>query len=279
MVAKCGYNQNSSLAMLFGPTQLGGASFFRLYDLQGFGQMYYFLKHWRSPKASPGKMLRIAVSWLQFCAGISTSVFTDTDLPLVYLESNYLTSLRQCLKDIPGSFHLLDDMVPPRQRANNVYLMEIAIQCGKFGPKDLRRLNHCRLWLNVVMLADVANAAGTQVEDKFYFAKRIERDEIGCRKGRQANQFKPNEKAWKVWRRLLNKLCVTRYQRRHLRPMGQWLVPPAQMRRSWPFWINPTHPEVLFAQHKDGTFTAHPRLMFSYDAVASGAPDPAVFAG
>jgi len=122
----------------------------------------YFLKDWRSPKASPGKMLWIAVSWLQFCAGISTSVFTDTDLPLVYLESNYLTSLRQCLKDIQGSFHFLDDMVPPRQRANDVYLIEIAIQCGKFGPKDLRRLNHCRLWLNVVTLADVANAAGNR---------------------------------------------------------------------------------------------------------------------
>ena len=134
----------------------------------------------------------------------------------------------------------------------------------------------------MVTLADVANAAGTQVEDKFYFAKRIERDEIGCRNGQQMNQFKPNKKAWKVWRRLLNKLCVTRYQRRLLRPMGRWLVAPAQMRRSWPFWINPTHPEVLFAQaaqHEDGAFTAHPKLMFSYDAVASGAPDPAVFAG
>jgi len=88
---------------------------------------------------------------------------------------------------------LLDDMVPPRQRANDVYLMEIVIQCGKFGPKDLRRLNHCRLWLNVVTLADVANAAGTQVEDTFYFAERLERDEIGCRNGQQVHQFKPNE--------------------------------------------------------------------------------------
>jgi len=120
-------------------------------------------------------------------------------------------------------------MVPPCQRANAVCLMEIVIQCGKFGLKDLKRINHCRLWLNVVTLADVANAAGTQVEDKFYFAERIERDEIGCRNVQQGNQFKPNKKAWKVWRRLLNKLCVTRYQRRLLRPMGQWLVAPAQI--------------------------------------------------
>jgi len=84
--------------------------------------------------------------------------------------------------------------------------MEIAIQCGKFGPKDLRLLNRCRLWLNVVTLADVSNAAGTHVEDKFHFAERIERDEIGCRNGQQVHQFKPNKKAWKVWVRLLNKL-------------------------------------------------------------------------
>jgi len=52
--------------------------------------------------------------------------------------------------------------------------MEIAIQCGKFGPKDPKRSNHCRLWLNVVTPADVANAAGPQVEDKCHFAERIE---------------------------------------------------------------------------------------------------------
>ena len=46
MVAKCGHNQNSSLAMLFGPTQLGGASFFHLHNLQGFGQISCFLRHW-----------------------------------------------------------------------------------------------------------------------------------------------------------------------------------------------------------------------------------------
>jgi hypothetical protein len=61
LVAKCGYNRHSSLAMLFGPSCLGGAAFFHLYDLQGYGQITNFLKHWRTPGATPGKMLRIAV--------------------------------------------------------------------------------------------------------------------------------------------------------------------------------------------------------------------------
>jgi len=65
-----------------------------------------------------------------------------------------------------------------RLRANDVCLMEIAIQCGKFGPKDLRRSNNCRLWLNVVTPADVANTVGTQVEDKFHVAERTESREM-----------------------------------------------------------------------------------------------------
>ena len=76
-----------------GPLLWGGASFFHLYDFQGFGQISYFIKHWRSPNTHPGRMLRIAVSWLQFCSGIGTSVFTDVDLPLTFLERNWLTSL------------------------------------------------------------------------------------------------------------------------------------------------------------------------------------------
>jgi len=142
MVAKCGYNRNSSLAMMFGPTQLGGASFFHLCDLQGFGQISCFLKHWRSPKASPGKTLWIAVSWLQFCADISTSVFTDTDLPLVHLESNYLTTLWQHLKDILGSFHLSDDMVPPPNgpTMSTRWRLPFSVEVWSQGPKKVKSL-------------------------------------------------------------------------------------------------------------------------------------------
>jgi len=169
---------------------LGLQPIFHLCDLQGFGQISCFLKHWRSPKASPGKMLWIAVSWLQFCTGISTSVFTDTDLPLIHLESNCLTSPRQCLKDIQGSFHLSEDKVPPRQQANDVCLMEIAIQCGQFGPKDLKRLNHSMLWLNMVELADVP----TQLRTSSPLQKESRETRLAAGMGNKCTSSSPTQR-------------------------------------------------------------------------------------
>ncbi len=45
--AKCGYNRNTKRDLLYGPLELGGANFRKLYDQQGIGQVQPFLRHWR----------------------------------------------------------------------------------------------------------------------------------------------------------------------------------------------------------------------------------------
>jgi hypothetical protein len=61
MVTHIGYNRNTAKAVIYGVQKWGGAAFTHLYDVQGYGQISYFLKSWRSPNTHQGKMLRIAV--------------------------------------------------------------------------------------------------------------------------------------------------------------------------------------------------------------------------
>ncbi len=71
--AKCGYNRNTKRDILYGPLELGGANFRRLYDQQGIGQVQLFMRHWRQ-QSTAGRLLRCVVSWAQYCAGTSTPI-------------------------------------------------------------------------------------------------------------------------------------------------------------------------------------------------------------
>jgi hypothetical protein len=83
IVPRCGFNRNTRKEILYGPLELGGASFRHLYVVrQGIGQVQLFVWHWRSASKA-GCLLRIAVSWFQFQVGVSYSFLEQvhTQLP------------------------------------------------------------------------------------------------------------------------------------------------------------------------------------------------------
>ena len=138
MLAGCGFNRNTSKAVVFGPAQLGGMEFFHLYDEQGYGQVSTFLKFWRSPQTHPGEVLRIAVAWSQYCAGTSWSILEDTSTKLPHLEASWLVSLRQYLQDIEASLELDEKYLPELQCAGDVHIMDAVLANPGFKPYQVR---------------------------------------------------------------------------------------------------------------------------------------------
>jgi hypothetical protein len=63
LYAKCGFNRNTSRAVLAAPIELGGGGFTPLYVTAGTGYVTHFLKNWRTPTEDIGKQLRIVYAW------------------------------------------------------------------------------------------------------------------------------------------------------------------------------------------------------------------------
>ena len=99
IVGRSGYCKTTAGAVLYGPRQYGGAGFFHLYDDQGYGQIKLFMKLWRSPTTQAGKLLRVVVSWAQYCVGTSHPVLQDVTTKWPHFESKWLNSLRSYLRD------------------------------------------------------------------------------------------------------------------------------------------------------------------------------------
>ena len=94
MVGRSGYCRGTASEIIYGPKQYGGAGFFHLYDDQGYGQIKLFLKLWRSPETQAGKLLRVTVSWAQFCVGTSLPILQDVVSERPHFKAKWLNALR-----------------------------------------------------------------------------------------------------------------------------------------------------------------------------------------
>jgi hypothetical protein len=86
LYAKCGFNRNTSRAVLAAPIELGGGGFTPLYVTAGTGYVTHFLKNWRTPTEDIGKQLRIVYAWYAYQSGVSYPVLEHPDRKLDYIS-------------------------------------------------------------------------------------------------------------------------------------------------------------------------------------------------
>jgi hypothetical protein len=72
------------------------------------------------------KTLRVAVSWYQYEAGVSWSLFDDVTTKVNYTSARWLPSLRDFLSTIDGHFDL------PPQREHDIHLMDLVTRSNAF---------------------------------------------------------------------------------------------------------------------------------------------------
>ena len=260
-----GYNRNTAIAVIRGPRELGGEGLFHLYDDQSYGQVKFFLKFWRSQGCTAGILLRIVMAWVQFCSGVSWFVLERPDIPYKHLEAQWIGSLLQYLKMIKATIQVFNPPIAKRQRINDVFIMDVVVQSGKFKPSEIRRINYCRLYLNVLLLSDIATAGGRAIDPAMYLGNKEET--ISKSKDHQAHQEKPTDpKAWEAWRKALRYFCHSQGARSMTLKsivLGDWLFPWPKLRRHWPFMFDAEEEMVYW--HKPTGWTKHRKLFSDFD--------------
>ena len=114
----------------------------------------------------------------------------DTTTKLPHLESESLNSMRNYLASVGGSLELKGDFVVTKQRDKDIFLMDLAVESRRFKPAQLKRINYCRMYLNVLTLSDITTAKGDYI-DPCYFSGEANPAVTKHR----VNQAKPSAKA------------------------------------------------------------------------------------
>ena len=244
LIPRCGFNRNTHRSIIYGPQQLGGATFRNLVVEQGTLQVTYFLRHWRM-KSLVGELLQCAVAWLQASVGVSYSVFQRPQTVLPHLESKWLASMLSFLAKHSLTIQLNDTYVPTPQRHNDEYIMDVLMASNHYTPAEIRKLNYCRLFLNVTTIADIAKPCGKVVDESLLhgapslYSSRSNHLSI--------HQETPSPSEWKLWRRAY--LIWSDIHGNLRTPLGEWIQPiHAQRNRHFAYqeglclWIRQSNP-------------------------------------
>lgn len=132
---------------------------------------------------------------------------------------------------------------PTAQRHLAFFLMD-RLFYSPFSWADIEKINLCRLYLEVLTLADIASGDGSTVEPDYYNGQRSAQRRSRLKWPRQAN---PPPPAWRLWRLAIDTLWSN--NREIQPPLETWLTAPIQR---WT-WYHDAGTNSLYEQRPDNT--------------------------
>ena len=136
-----------------------------------------------------------------------------------------------------------ENHAPPLLREKDEYIMVIVHRMN-LSATETRYINYCRLYLNVISIADLSDEAGKYIRQEMYTnpSQHINADDSTC-----IQRSVPIRK-WSLWRKVLN--YITFYKRRKLKNnLGNWTVPSTLIRHRYTYYLSQ---QRLYHQTNDG---------------------------
>lgn len=213
-----GLNKNFPLALVHAGPDWLGLGVDDLPTMQGVAQLQLLLGHVNKQDRT-GELIHIERDHLEVIIGVGKCPLKDPHITQMdHAPRTWITSISEFLHRHDCVVELRHKKVVPLQRDQDKYIMQLALD-GRF---DLSLVQQCRLFLKVVTIADVINAAGDQLEPWAFKGP-----------GRESRlywpaQGQPSKRAWTEWRKVLRSLLTTYGQivGKYLKPtykLGKWI--------------------------------------------------------
>ena len=126
---------------------------------------------------------------------------------LKYCQRTWLLNVCDFLVSIEGTIHLEHKWNLAIQRTHDIFLMDaIMNHIPHFPPKVLKQMNACRIFLQVLSLADISDGSGREIlksslQGIWHNDRRSSYD--------WPKQLRPSAGAWRTWQSTLQALfCV-----------------------------------------------------------------------
>ena len=226
----CGYSNTTARKTVFGTRHLGGLGWFDMEVEQGLHNLATLVQSCFDGGIMEQLYQNLLEKWCWF---IGFCPLTHHTLPICYDESTWLSSIDNFLKK-HGITLSIESQAPSLLRENDQYIMIIVLTMN-LSPTEIRYINYCRLYQNVISIADLTDEGGRYICQEFYTnpSRNINSTISNC------VQQAPPIRKWSLWRKVLNHLTV--HNRRKLKQnLGKWIVPSHLIRRKYPYYSD-TH--------------------------------------
>jgi hypothetical protein len=249
---RLGYPKSLSRTDVFGSRFYGGLEFASLTRTQGAGKLILLLRHLRTP-GQPQNLSHIVLDRFQYNAGVGYHILENTQLHLPHLEGVWIPTVREYLTDINGSLQISTATIQPLQRQGDKYIMDLVLASNLFKARDMKFLNCCRLYLQVLTLSDMYNAQGNALAVGIYDGYRSHTQSRSTLL--EPFQERPNSQVWSLWRRFLRQITIDgcwAYD-----PLGWWYAG-ISTRRQWQSYFSPSQDLLYWYDCND--LICYPRI-------------------
>ena len=238
IIGALGVNRSFPRVIAFAPRSLMGLDMNHMYTSQGIQHIIMILAHVRQ-NSENGKMYIMSLEMAQLLTGVTKPLFEYPGPIYKHVNDPYLDFMRPFLAKHSLSISIPGLWTPTLQRHLDKNLMEVILE-NTNSPKELRQVNQCRLYLQVIRLSDISNGKGDEIlRQAFYQSFKTNSPTSNLTWPRQEL---PPATSWKTWRRLLRRCFLidrTGQLRsyRLVRPMGRWL-PTGDT--TWKYYYSPS---------------------------------------
>jgi hypothetical protein len=251
-----GLNQHIPRALLYGPMRLGGLEL-PDWELWSVSYRLHAMLHNINTHTPTGSLLVITMIWTQLELGIG-NFFLNVPYNHPYVQRTWITGLWEAITPYDINFSFPHDQFQGLLRLpkkNDQHLMDIFLSMT-LSPSQLSDINYCRIFLRVIFVSDIADAAGTQIDHPY----RLISDRAPRRRSYLSwptTSLPPTNLQWELWLSVLRQsLCTYNFLLRN--PLGPWINPTHQ---HWPLSIIhqyehlPTELQYQYVPHPDAPTT------------------------
>ena len=224
-------------AVAFGPVKELGLGYQDLYSIQGASQLNTIVQYLPMQSDITGNLLRSNFESARIDVGLGGDFFMyDYKDFSKHFTCSWLKSVWSFIDTHNISFSESITGEHSLKRENDQFIMFKIIQLSKYGATQLRRINACRLYLQVYALSDIATGDGLRFTQESWLCLRD-----SSRRTRLVwpNQPRPNEKTRKLWRQAIKLAFPRNAQSRFIEPLGRWTDLPSRELCTW-FFFEPT---------------------------------------
>lgn len=203
--------------LVYGPEEYNGFGLHSIFIELGCGKITHLVSNIHR-RSQFGDVLRMVLSCYQLVIGTS-KLFLNVDfVPFKKaLELTWITHLWMFARknDIEFEYKIPDR----KRRTNDRYLMDEFLRLGYRGVA-IKYLIQCRMHLQVLTIADIADADGTRLCHDI--EQHQKRTDIPSRFN-WPNQPSPSARAWTIWDEAIKKITHMRLTRHLDDPVGEWI--------------------------------------------------------
>ena len=201
ILSKLGSNRHIPLQYRYGPKELNGLGLPHLYTMQGTAKLKAFITHMKSG-TKIGRTLEGQLEATNIEVGTSEHLF---DLEYRKWEVLMTTSWLKSLWEFTDRYNIKvkgNYTTPRPTREYDRFLMEVVMKEKRmlFDDNEIKVINRCRLYLQVMTLGDIATTDGYQIAHKvregIIDSNRRSSYKWPC-------QIRPTKGEWKIWKKAL----------------------------------------------------------------------------